>query len=422
MKSSQANEIAHEMTEIEKLELIVPECDVSEPELSIVVPALNEETTIVEFIAWCKDGLSKSGIVGEILIVDSSTDKTSLLAVEHGARVLKTPRRGLGRAYIDAIPFIRGKYIVMGDADCTYDFRDVGLFVDKMRSGYEFVMGSRWLGSIEAGAMPALHRSIGTPLTTWILNRIYGSNFTDIHCGMRGITKESLNRIGLSSQSWEYASEMVLKSVTMNLKTVEVPVNFYKDRDGRLSHHKRSGWTSPFQAAWINLKAMFTYRVEYFVMKPGLLLTTLGLLLTLPLTFGSISMGPITFSLYWMLLGLTLVVLGQQSFYFGCLAQIFCDYSGRSRKIWTSRFSYTRSMLISGLLLILGVGCEALLAERYIADRFQLPQPTSMVDHIAITGLVLMITGFSLFCFTLLLHATGVKYGSADDNAELSKR
>ena len=155
-------------------------------ELSIVIPALNEEVTIGEFIAWCREGLERAGVCGQILIVDSSTDRTPEIALVGGAEVLRVPKRGLGRAYIDAIPFIRGEWIVMGDADLTYDFRELAPFVEKFREGFEFVMGSRFRGSIEEGAMPALHRYFGTPLTTWILNLIYGSSFSDIHCGMRG--------------------------------------------------------------------------------------------------------------------------------------------------------------------------------------------------------------------------------------------
>src|ERR671915_1991421 len=146
-----------------EITLLVPEADVDEPELSIVIPALNEELTVGEFVEWCKQGLEKASIEGEIVIVDSSDDSTAEIALAHGARVLKTPRRGLGRAYIDAIPYIRGQYVLMGDADCTYDFRELAPFVERFHEGYEYVMGSRWRGSIEPGSMPALHRYLGTP-------------------------------------------------------------------------------------------------------------------------------------------------------------------------------------------------------------------------------------------------------------------
>ena len=226
----------------EPLRLLLPDSDLSDPELSIVVPALNEAQTIGEFVDWCKEGLERAGVTGEILIVDSSSDNTSTIALAKGARVLRAPKRGLGRAYIDSLPFIRGKYVIMGDCDCTYDFRELRPFVEKFRGGFEFIMGSRFAGMIEAGAMPPLHRYLGTPVTTWILNVIFRSHFSDIHCGMRGITRQALVRMGMLSQSWEYASEMVLKSVHMGLRTGEVPIRFLKDRDGRMSHHKRSGW------------------------------------------------------------------------------------------------------------------------------------------------------------------------------------
>ena len=396
-----------------EIQLLIPVDDVEDPEVSIVIPAVNEELCISDFVAWCHEGLRRAGTRGEILIVDSSTDSTPDLALAGGARVLRTPKRGLGRAYIDAIPYIRGRYVIMGDADCTYDFRNLDVFVQRLREGYELAMGSRWLGSIEAGSMPALHQYFGTPVTTWILNRIYGSKFTDIHCGMRGISRDALERMGLTSQSWEYASEMVLKSVRMDLKTTEVPVTFYKDREGRLSHHKRSGWFSPFQAAWINLRAMFVYRAEFFAMKPGLALLALGLIITLPLTFGTITIDGLNFNLYWMLLGVTLSVLGLQSFYFGCLAQVLCDYSDRARSKWTRVFRYTPTVLGSIGVFVLGFLMAGTLAIYYFTHSFELPGPRAVVDHVAVTGSLFMIMSFQTFCFTLLLNATGVRYGKA---------
>ena len=154
-------------------DLYIPPDDVVDPEISIVIPALNEERNIAEFVRWCKEGLANANVRGEILIVDSSTDATAELALLAGARVLTTPKRGLGRAYIDAIPYLRGKYVLMGDADCTYDFRRLGPFVEKFHQGDEFIMGSRFRGFIEPGSMPALHRYLGTPVTTWILNVLY---------------------------------------------------------------------------------------------------------------------------------------------------------------------------------------------------------------------------------------------------------
>jgi glycosyltransferase involved in cell wall biosynthesis len=397
------------------VQLLLPKDDVDDPELTILIPAMNEELTVGDFVAWCHEGIREAGVAGEVLIVDSSADRTAEIALVGGARVLRTPRRGLGRAYIDALPYIRGRYVVMGDADCTYDFRQVGLFVDAMREGNEFAMGSRWRGSIEPGAMPKLHQYFGTPVTTWALNILFGSRFSDIHCGMRGITRDALLRMGLVSQSWEYASEMVLKSVRMGLKTVEVPVTFLKDRDGRLSHHKRSGWFSPFHAAWINLRAMFIHGAEFFLFKPGIVMFALGLLLTLPLSFGRVTVGPVGLDLDSMFIGLVLSVLGLQSIYFGCLAHVFLDYTDRNRERLRRLFDYTKSVLVSAVLFAIGFALDIAFFIYYVRNSFLLPEARATINYLAITGLLFMAIGFSTFCFTLLLHATRVRYGARDD-------
>src|SRR5215470_5055670 len=339
---------------LEDTVLLIPDNDVAEPELSIVIPALNEQITIGRFVDWCLEGLEQANIRGEIVIIDSSSDLTGEIALSRGARVLRAPKRGLGRAYIDALPIIRGKYVLMGDADCTYDFRELKSFMECFRSGYEYVMGSRFRGYIEPGSMPPLHQYFGTPITGWILNFLYGSRFSDIHCGMRGITGEALRKMDLQSQSWEYASEMVLKSVRMNLRITEVPVRFLKDQKGRVSHHKRSGWFSPWAAAWINLKAMFVYGADIFLFRPGLLLLLFGLLLTLPMASGPRNLGPITFSLNWMFLGLSLSVLGLHGIYVGSLARVFFDYSGETTRRFLQVFSYTRSVILSIVAVVTG--------------------------------------------------------------------
>jgi Glycosyl transferase family 2 len=395
--------------------LLLPADDEPDPELSIVIPALNESLTITDFVDWCHKGLEAADIRGEILIVDSSDDDTAELALAGGARVLKTPRRGLGRAYIDALPYIRGRYVLMGDADCTYDFRELGEFVGPLRAGYEFVMGSRWKGSIENGAMPGLHQYFGTPFTTWILNRVYGSKFSDIHCGMRGISRDALERMDISSQSWEYASEMVLKSVHMDLRTIEAPVTFLKDREGRLSHHKRSGWFSPFSAAWINLRATFVYGADFFLLKPGALLAVLGLLLTLPVSVHDLDAGPITLSLNWQFLGVTVLAVGWQAFLLGCIAQVLFDYTGRHTERWPRVFPYTRTVLISAALVAVGLALSVPLLVTYIDDGYALSTADTVQNHLAVTGLAAIIVGAQLAVSTLVLHGTILATGAHRD-------
>ena len=369
-------------------------------ELSIVVPALNEEITVGEFVDWCREGLERAGVEGQVLIIDSSTDNTAKIVLEHGGEVLRTPKRGLGRAYIDAIPYIRGKWIVMGDADLTYDFRELTPFVEEFRKGAEFVMGSRFRGSIERGAMPGLHRYFGTPITTWILNRIYRSNYSDIHCGMRGLTRAALEKIDLKSQSWEYASEMVLKAARLGLATAEVPVRFYKDRAGRVSHHRRMGWLSPWIAGWLNLKVMLVYTPDSFLLKPGIALMAIGLLLSIGLAGGPVMIGNIGFSLYWMLFGVTCTTLGYSFIQIGILARVMHGLRPALVKRAQKFMTYDRGMLVSAGFIVAGLILLGNLVYRYLKLGLNL----EAISHPAILGLLLVILGFQTFCFTLLME------------------
>ena len=389
------------------VELLVPYDDVRDPELSIVIPTLNERITIEEFIRWCKEGLERAGVAGEILIVDSSADETPNLALENGARVLRTPKRGLGRAYIDALPYIRGKYVLMGDADCTYDFREIEGFVKAFRDGYEYIMGSRFKGYIQPGSMPALHRYFGTPLTTQILNVLYSTKFSDIHCGMRGITRDAFERIELESQSWQYASEMVLKSVCLGLRTTEVPVRFLKDKEGRLSHMKRNGWLEPWRAGWINLRSMLTHGADFFLLRPGRVMLVAGLALILAGTLG-LHLGRINFSIYWSLLGLTLAVVGLQSFYLGCIVQVSYGYSARTTAKWMRLFEFNRAMLVSALMLASGIVLTLPLLVTYVRDGLRLPS-TGTTNRVSVTGIFLLIAAFLTFSSTLVVHASAMR-------------
>jgi len=368
--------------------------------ISIVVPCLNEELVIGEFVDWCRQGLAELGRPWQILIVDSSTDRSAEIAEAHGAEVLRVPKRGLGRAYIDALPHIRGDYVILGDCDLTYDFRELKPFVQKLDEGNDFVMGSRFKGTIESGAMPALHRYFGTPVTTWILNFMYGTRYSDIHCGMRGLTREALEKMHLESQSWEYASEMVLKAARMDMKIAEVPVHFYKDREGRLSHHKRSGWLSPWIAGWSNLRSMFLYAPDFFLMKPGLLLFILGFLLTLVLVGGPIRVGGLGFDLHTMLLGMTMTTLGYTGMQMAMLARTFYNFSPARRRRLASWLTYDRGVVGGGVLALIGGAFNVALLVQWVFQGFLLHD----IYHLSLFGLLLIVLGFQTFTFTLLFQ------------------
>ena len=389
------------------IHLLIPPADVADPEITILVPALNEELTIGHFVEWCRQGIAASGARVEILIVDSSTDRTPQIAQAGGARVLQVPKRGLGRAYIDAIPHIRGRFVIMGDADCTYDFREIKPFIEAFRAGNEFVMGSRFKGSIAPGAMPALHRYFGTPVTTFILNMIFGSRFSDIHCGMRGITRDALARMDMRSQGWEYASEMVLNSVHMGLKTAEVPIHFLKDPDGRLSHMKRRGWLEPWRAGWMNLRAMLVHGVNFFLLKPGAVLLALGLLFLIPLSFGPLAIGRVSVSLNTMLLAMAAATLGLSMIYFGGIASILFDYSDTVRSRLERLLPYNATFVLCLLVAAGGVLATVPLMRTFAANGFVLPT-LGIETHWAVLGLWLIIAAFETFIFALMVRALGI--------------
>ncbi|TBY76559.1 glycosyltransferase [Rhizobium leguminosarum bv. viciae] len=390
-----------------ELSLLTPDDDVVNPEVTILVPSLNEELTIGTFVDWCREGIAASGAAVEILIVDSSTDRTPEIARDRGARVLRTPKRGLGRAYIDAIPFVRGKFIIMGDADCTYDFRQIAPFIEAFRNGSDFVMGSRFKGSIEDNAMPPLHRYFGTPLTTWILNRMFASRFSDIHCGMRGISVDALLRMDLRSQGWEYASEMVLKSVHMELPTTEVPIHFLKDPDGRLSHMKRRGWMEPWRAGWRNLQAMFVYGFDFFLIWPGFLLLALGLIIMLPLLAGPMAIAGVRFSSNAMLFAMALAVLGQSMLVSAAIGRVIFDYSGRVQPRFERLLPYNATIWGTVVAVLAGILLAFPLFDSYVESGYVLPE-IGVETNWAVFGLWLITTAFQIFISGLMIRALGV--------------
>ena len=370
------------------------------PLVSILVPCLNERLVIGEFVDWCMAGLSAAGVSGEVLIVDSSSDDSPSIAKAHGATVLSVPKRGLGQAYIDALPRVRGRYVILGDCDLTYDFRELKPFVEKLNEGFEFVMGTRMRGTIEAGAMPPLHRYFGTPVTTMMLNALYGTHFSDIHCGMRAMTADALRRIDLQSAGWEYASEMVLKAARLGLKCGEIPIHFYRDREGRTSHHKRSGWLSPWRAGWVNLKAMFLFAPDALLLKPAIFALVVGMILACTLCTGPKTIGRLGFDLHWMLLGVTLSTVGYSALHLALLSRAYYGFDLRWRQRVLNWFSYNRGMTLGLCLMFIGVLANLVLVYRWWRHGLHLYE----IQYQAVFGLLLIVLGWQTITHTLILH------------------
>ena len=373
------------------------------PEVSIVVPCMNEELTIGEFVDWCHEGLAAAEVHGEILIIDSSSDRSPIIAAERGATVITVPKHGLGQAYIDAIAHVRGEMVIMGDCDLTYDFRELEGFVLAIRAGHDFVMGTRTRGVIEPGAMPALHRYFGSPATTMMFNVIYGTRFSDIHCGMRAITLEALERMELESPGWEYASEMILKARRLGMRTTEVPVRFWKDREGRESHLKRGGWRTPWIAGWDSLRVMFLYAPDFFLLRPGAVLFALGLAMSAALAPGPFTALGIGFDLHWMLLAIVVATVGYSAMQLAVLARVFYDFDERLSDRVLGKVTYNRGVAASALLVLAGLVPNLVLLIRWLSHDFHLPS----IQYSSVFGLLLLILGFQTFGFTLLLHMIG---------------
>lgn len=402
-----------------KIEHLLPEGGVAGAvDLSIVVPAMNERITVGEFVDWCREGLEKAGVPGQILIVDSSTDETPETALNHGAEVLRTPKRGLGRAYIDSIPYIRGRWIIMGDADLTYDFRHLEGFIEKFREGYEFIMGSRFKGTIEEGAMPPLHRYFGTPLTTWMLNVIYGGGFSDIHCGMRGVTLEAFRRMRMRSQSWQYAPEMIIKSRHLGLRVAEVPIIFHKDREGRVSHYRRSGPFGAWYAGWKTLQALCTYGADFFLFKPGVWLCVIGAAGVAVSYNGPVTLGPLGLSLHWMLIFILCAIVGFQSLLMGILAKAIYDAERTRSPRWMRFFTFNRLVLGSLILAGLGLASGSELLMQYVAGGFRLDSYSVQASHRAIAGVGFVLIAATYFTFGLTFNAYMEASGPSDGRGE----
>lgn len=289
-----------------------------ELELTILMPCLNEAETIEVCIKKAMKSLKDNKIKGEVLIADNgSTDGSQEIAKNCGARVENIKERGYGAALIGGCNAALGKYVIMGDADDSYAFDNIMPFVEKLREGYELVMGNRFKGGIEKGAMPPLHKYLGNPVLSGIGRIFYNSKIGDFHCGLRGYNTKKMRELNLKTTGMEYASEMVVKSELNGLKIAEVPTTLKKD--GR-SHapHLRS-WSD----GWRHLKFLLMYSPKWLFLIPGIILTIIGLIGTCILSFTSISISNITFDTQTMLYSAMILMVGIQILFFAIFTKIY---------------------------------------------------------------------------------------------------
>ncbi len=317
--------------------------------ISIVIPALNEEGIVGKTVKSVPvEKLRKNGLDVEIVVVDNaSTDNTANEAREAGARVVYGEKRGYGNAYLKGFAEAAGDIIVMGDADGTYPFQTTYEFIQPILNGEaDFVMGSRLKGEIKEGAMPALHKYIGNPFLTWVLNVLFHAGISDAHCGMRAIKKDVLEELNLKSSGMEFASEMVIEAARKNVKIAEIPITYYP-RGGESK-------LSSFSDGWRHLRFMMLYRPTPFLLGPGVVVLLLGIILTIGVFIRFQS------RLHTFILGSLLLIIGYQMLlawlHFGAFGTVYgvTRSSGTIKKIMNYH-SLGRELFLGLILLVGGV-------------------------------------------------------------------
>src|SRR5256714_522661 len=292
-------------------------------EVSVLMPCLNEAETLGTCINKAKASLKSLGVNGEVIIADNgSTDGSQEIARSLGARVVNVERRGYGNALMRGIATAHGKYVIMGDADDSYDFTNLGPFLEKLRAGYDLVMGNRFMGGIKPGAMPPLHRYLGNPVLTGIGRIFFKSPAGDFHCGLRGFRREAVLGLDLRTTGMEFASEMVVKSTLHKLRISEVPTALQPDGRSRPPHLR--SWSD----GWRHLRFLLLYSPRWLFLYPGALLMAAGLVAGLILLQGPVVVAGVGFDAQTLLYTAAAVILGFQAVAFAVFTKVFAISEG----------------------------------------------------------------------------------------------
>lgn len=285
-----------------------------EIEVSVVIPCLNEEKALPACIDKARNAMAKARISGEIVVADNgSTDQSVKVADAHGALVVHAARKGYGNAVICGMRAAKGKFLIMADADGSYDFNDIPKFISSLREGADFVIGSRVKGTIYPGAMPFLNRYFGTPVLTFLINLFFGSKISDVNCGMRALSKKSFEKMSLRAGGMEFASEMVIKASMLGLKIIEIPTSLFPDNRDRPPHLR------PFRDGWRHLRFIFLFTPTWLFVIPGIMSFFAGwILLVAMLLFD-----PKSFGIFTMFFAQGLILLGAQVIFLGITARGF---------------------------------------------------------------------------------------------------
>jgi glycosyltransferase involved in cell wall biosynthesis len=362
-----------------------------EYQVSVIIPALNEERTIGECITKIQKVFHDNAINGEIIVADSSSDQTSEIAASLGATVIKPDKSGYGNAYLTGFRGAKGQFIVMGDADNTYDFYEIPKLIEPLKNGADFVIGSRFKGTISPGSMTPLHRYIGNPLLTLMINIIFGTHFSDTHSGFRAITREALDRLNLKTGGMEFASEMLVMASKEQLNIVEVPIDYYPRQTPSKLHSFADGWR--------HIRFVLLMKPLPFIAVPGFLLFVLGILLmVLFFLYGDIESS----HLHSFILGAILVIGGIQVILSGFLMKTYSVIHGYENKAGIieilMKYHNLEIFLVLGFLLAAaGILLGLNIFLRWVSENFGYLSEIST----AIISLVLIVTGIQIFLFAV---------------------
>jgi glycosyltransferase involved in cell wall biosynthesis len=314
-------------------------------EVSVVIPCLNEANSLAFCVDKAVNAFRAAGLSGEVIVADNgSTDGSIQIAEEHGARVIRVPERGYGAALRAGIAAASGSFIIMGDADDSYDFTDVPRFVEKLREGFDIVMGNRFRGGIKPGAMPPLHKYFGNPGLTALLNTLFHAHIGDSYCGMRGFTRGLYDRLDLRSSGMEFALEMIIKSAQIGARISEIPIILWPDKRGRAPHLRS------FRDGWRSLRFMLLYAPNWLFLLPGATLVLFGLFLVFWLLPGPRQISPhVGLDIHTMIFGVIFTLLGVQILSIGAFAKVFSYAERFDRRSVSLRRLLKRITLESGL-------------------------------------------------------------------------
>jgi glycosyltransferase involved in cell wall biosynthesis len=378
------------------------------PMVSVVIPCLDEAETIGRVVDAAREAFDAAGVTGEVIVADNgSTDGSQELASAHGARVVREPIKGYGSALRRGCDEATGAYIVMGDADESYDFSQIGPFLDALRAGADLVMGTRTRGTIMPGAMPWKNRYIGNPLSTGLLNRLFRADVSDVHCGMRAFTKDAYRSMDLHTTGMEFASEMVIRAAMSGMTITEVPIRFLPDGRGRKPHLR------PWRDGWRHLKTILLFSPSALFLVPGLILLEVGLLLMAVQLFAPMEeplrLFGFRMDFHWAMLGSLLAIVGYQIVLVNFFAKLYAMARGiREEDQFFQRafrlLTLERVLLIGALAVVLGMALDGFVAFRWL--RTDLGPLVSGYTRVFIFGSTLIALGvqtiFSAFFLSIL--------------------